>query len=167
MSFVATPTEYAGIVFRSKSEAQVALSLDMQEDELDWAYEPKELQVGSYIPDFLVCEHLDDGVWLRVVECKPSLCTETYMKNLSPKFCEIAKLLRARCGRKLKMLTCEIWQGNTFNMDYKTWMHVGFGGDIPDGIKKPFDDGILSIWMQPECIEAVRRYRFDLEVNHA
>lgn len=42
------PTEYAGILFRSRLEARYAAMLDILK--ADWEYEPDDL--GGYIPDF-------------------------------------------------------------------------------------------------------------------
>lgn len=59
MEIEAKPTEYAGVLFRSKLEATWARFFDMIE--LKWEYEPT--QIAGWIPDFLI-----DGWWLAEVK---------------------------------------------------------------------------------------------------
>lgn len=62
MEIEAKPTEYAGVLFRSKLEATWARFFDVIQ--LDWEYEPCEL--SGWIPDFLL-----DGWWLAEVKPMP------------------------------------------------------------------------------------------------
>lgn len=60
----AVPTEYAGITFRSRLEADWAATLDA--NHIGWAYEPETLTLPSgtvYIPDFWLP---DLGTWIEV-----------------------------------------------------------------------------------------------------
>lgn len=65
MEIEAKPTEYAGVLFRSKLEATWARFFDVIQ--LDWEYEP--CQIAGWIPDFLL-----DGWWLA--EVKPMQLVE-------------------------------------------------------------------------------------------
>lgn len=62
----AIPTEYRGVMFRSRLESQWARMMDVLE--WTWDYEP-DLQVGSVIPDFLVSFPSRPVV----LECKPAV----------------------------------------------------------------------------------------------
>lgn len=60
----AVPTEYAGITFRSRLEADWAATLDASN--IKWAYEPETITLPSgtvYIPDFWLPEL---GTWIEV-----------------------------------------------------------------------------------------------------
>lgn len=59
MEIEAKPTQYAGVVFRSKLEATWARFFDVIG--LQWEYEPT--QISGWIPDFLI-----DGWWLAEVK---------------------------------------------------------------------------------------------------
>lgn len=64
MTVEAIPSWYAGIVFRSKLEADWAATLDRYH--VPWQYEPETLTLPSgatYIPDFWLPDH---GIWLEV-----------------------------------------------------------------------------------------------------
>ena len=84
----AIPTEYKGIVFRSKSEAIYARSLDLFDNTL-WRYEPEELKVGDYVPDFSVIYDLPEGYGHEVIEYKPAYPTKTYLDRLSSHFSQL------------------------------------------------------------------------------
>jgi hypothetical protein len=86
----ASPTEYRGVVYRSKSEAMFARYLEIAERQCDRClvyYEPKSLLVDGWTPDFLVTEifqSIDFGcvrVESFVIEYKPSRPTKTYIKK--------------------------------------------------------------------------------------
>lgn len=62
MEIEAKPTQYAGVMFRSKLEATWARFFDVIE--LAWEYEPTKLQ--GWIPDFLL-----DGKWYAEVKPLP------------------------------------------------------------------------------------------------
>lgn len=67
MEIEAKPTEYAGVLFRSKLEATWARFFDMIE--LKWEYEP--VHIPGWIPDFLI-----DGWWLAEVKPMPVIGTD-------------------------------------------------------------------------------------------
>ena len=80
----ATPTDYAGTRFRSKSEAIVARAMDLAD--IEWVYEPDEFD--GYTPDFSV--NLSVPGWSclplsYLIEYKPSKPSDAYMENLGKK----------------------------------------------------------------------------------
>jgi len=86
----ARPTEYKGIVFKSKSEACYAKWLDSI-GRTQWTYEPDEFRSGNYVPDFAVRFESSGGNICLVIEYKPSQPTESYISE----FCN-----RAECVQK-------------------------------------------------------------------
>lgn len=66
MEIEAIPTEYSGVLFRSKLEARWAMFFDAIE--LEWEYEPT--QIPGWIPDFLIA-----GWWLAEVKPMPVIGT--------------------------------------------------------------------------------------------
>ncbi len=88
------PTEYKGIVFRSKSEAMFARWLDLSRGEHEgFIYEPRCCMIGNWKPDFLRWGvHVYESGRLpcltyEVIEYKPSRPTDTYIFEFA-----------ARCG---------------------------------------------------------------------
>lgn len=75
----AKPTEYRGVRFKSKSEAQLAYMFDNSCFGIDfWIYEPEKFKLSNgYIPDFLV--YIKGEIF--IVEYKPKEPTETYFWN--------------------------------------------------------------------------------------
>lgn len=72
----ARKTEYRGVIFRSKSEAQLAYLFDHSSlGVTGWIYEPEKLRLkNGYIPDFAIFMRTD--IW--VIEYKPNEPTKTY-----------------------------------------------------------------------------------------
>jgi hypothetical protein len=88
----ARPTEYKGVVYRSKSEAMFAASLDYQHKK--WLYEPSfcELKDG-WRPDFVLPIQDGNRFFFQAIEYKPARITETCRNELRDRFTELAKLL--------------------------------------------------------------------------
>lgn len=91
-SIQARPTEYKGIVFRSKSEAILARCLDLVGDRcsthhIDWCYEPMydwDRNESSVEFDFFVVISKKSNLFDRqciLVEYKPRKPTQTYIKQ--------------------------------------------------------------------------------------
>lgn len=95
--YEARPTEYKGVVFKSKSEAIFARGLDLIETSngfgdtlrVMWHYEPVFLKTNDgYIPDFYlvvhdITRHFDDGrIKEYIIEYKPKLPNNTYISVL-------------------------------------------------------------------------------------
>lgn len=83
----AKPTKYNGVLFRSKSEAKLAVCLDAWKT--PWEYEP-DVEHEHWKPDFLFCIDIQ---WkskdLRVgylIEYKPILPNQNYISELSRHF---------------------------------------------------------------------------------
>lgn len=89
-SFTPTPTEYHGIVFRSKSEALFARVLDLRTDA--WIYEPAWLaDPDGWVPDFFVLARMTKYPHKAfVIEYKPRIPTETYLKQLAGRMARIS-----------------------------------------------------------------------------
>lgn len=83
-----TPTEYAGVTFRSKSEAIFARVLDLSSWVHAWeyepAFEPRHRIPNGHVWDFAVlhidCETAFDEV--HIIEYKPSQPTAAYVQHL-------------------------------------------------------------------------------------
>lgn len=92
------PTEYKGIIFKSKSEAMYARYLDLLDMNYSlltvaWIYEPKWAEVNGWTPDFYVIIILYPRDKNRIksihefyIEYKPNEPTETYLKKCSKNF---------------------------------------------------------------------------------
>lgn len=79
------PTEYRGIVFRSKTEAITARALDLSL--YQWEYEPKQFESSDgWVPDFWCYRKSMDGFVEFVMEVKPCRPTETYKSELANRF---------------------------------------------------------------------------------
>ncbi len=114
---VARPTEYKGLLFRSKCEAIFARNLDLVG--ALWEYEPPEFKLSDgWVPDFKIaflctaCKppHVE---WL-LAEYKPSEPTPTYLNELYGRF--------ACLGTQEK---CVVIIGSPFNKHRKvlTWVN--------------------------------------------
>ena len=88
--FTPRPTEYRGVLFKSKSEAKYARLLDIVQPEIGWAYEPKDIahiltQItnSNYCPDFVgfVAAPGNRGFLCAVVEYKPKRPTDAYIRE--------------------------------------------------------------------------------------
>lgn len=80
-------TEYRGITFRSKSEAQFAFMLDHSSLCVSgWIYEPEEFKLpNGYVIDFLVFQKTK----ITIIEFKPSEPTELYLNQFKRNINEI------------------------------------------------------------------------------
>lgn len=81
MSIQAKKTEYRGVCFRSRSEARLAVCFDAAG--WRWEYEPKELDVNGWKPDFLVVRKNRRPI---VVEYKPARPSDEYINELTQRF---------------------------------------------------------------------------------
>ena len=75
----AKPTTYRGVRFRSKSEARMAVSLDLATAK--YVYEPQLGNMDKWLPDFLVSFRMETAApFVCLMEYKPSLPTQEYIK---------------------------------------------------------------------------------------
>ncbi len=158
--FEASPTEYRGVVYRSKSEAMFARYLELEGeregDPFGIIYEPEYFTTGDgWTPDFLRWRviHLDNkpGVLNTLYEYKPSRPTATYINKFVERTREIQNRFSNDGHCDLLFL---LFFGSVYNED----RGYAFGGtQIADFT------GLRSIdWM--EGYEgAIRTTRFDLE----
>lgn len=173
------PTEYRGILFDSKSEAQFARFLELRHEDTassfscdgeqfiantfgnmlgGFTYHPELFRQGDYVPDFLRW-HVACGetgmvaINYELIECKPSEPTKVYIKEFfgrSDFFFEKAKLLYGERGAD--RLTVSIYFGNSWNESRGRYMK-----SISNRITEDRWD-----WLQP-FEERVCSFRYDLE----
>jgi len=153
-------TEYKGVVFKSKSEAIVARSMDLVG--LLWEYEPYQTKCNDgYICDFWVivpASVVNDGRpsnWFQnvFIEYKPSIPTNTYLNEIYDRF----KTL----GLK-RNPTIWILYGNPFDDTVQSgWLAI----DVYDEnhLKRKWRSlgpsflGVIDKWHE------AKKYRFDLK----
>ena len=142
----ARPTEYAGVRFRSKSEAIVARCLD--ETFYLWDYEPP-LKSG-HPWDFILC-HSHGG--MELVEYKPRLPNQTYISELCEKHCGDYQFQSI----KRSLIVGSPWNIDSF-IDLGTYYvkyHLSENGIT--------DLSLISQWNQ--IAESSKRFRFDLSIG--
>lgn len=154
-SLKARPTEYEGVVFRSKSEAMFARLLDMMNS--DWAYEPDYMAVDGWLPDFVIPaveEHFH--VILLVVEYKPSNPTETYINEFAGRISRLSRIWEfSMC--EIRGVVCWI---NWFGMNTNSGAYI-----IEDGgcaIREADQWEPLFMKGAYAYRDEIRNYRFDL-----
>lgn len=154
-TYKAIPTEYAGVVFRSKSEAILALAFDLAD--FVWQYEPWWLGVneGSYIwrPDFfVVSKHRwvdTDGrrvISSAIVEYKPCEVTDTCKQGLHRRFGDLGQRVD---GHDELLIT-----GNAYSKKV-----VVLRRD-PGGWVESYHDPFTTLL---QSLEEASRHRFDLK----
>lgn len=84
--YEARPTEYNGVVFRSKTEAVFAKGVDLLGG--IWHYEPEYFSSRfGWTPDFwVIFKSQSGGIISIVLELKPSPVTQTYKDELMRRF---------------------------------------------------------------------------------
>jgi len=158
--FTPRPTEFRGIVYRSKCEAMFALWLHLKHgDNVVVQYEPDLAELDDYVVDFVVSQPQESSPSGRLItfdtciyfiEYKPSRLTFTYISEVSKK---IKNIIEREC----------------------TGHNVRVGGFIYFGSVFTCDRGLYSIQRDNEigsCCDCnwlniyerqIRDYRFDLE----
>lgn len=119
-SLEAVPTEYKGVVYRSKSEAMFARWIELHYGEegepFGFVYEPKHLETSDgWVPDFLVWQVQNTTCWVpqlsvMVFEYKPSKPTDTYVSRFNSRCRELQSRTNTR------MLFCLMF-GSVFTQD--------------------------------------------------
>ena len=157
-TFVATPTDYKGVRFRSKSEAMFARYLDWiaQAIPLSWVYEPEYLRVDEWVPDFLVCEvHKHERhiyTVAKVIEYKPSRPSDAYIERLHERYKELARSPQAiQIPESTVTKTLLLW-GSPYS-------------DESDIIEFEDDDFTTraTAWLSHNAKNVMLSHRFDLE----
>lgn len=149
----ARPTEYEGVVFRSKSEAIFARALTLRG--FLWEYEPGHFGLpGGWYPDFRIAttEDVDHSILTGLVEYKPSLVTETFMAELHDRFGELCTS-GLWCGSSMYgLLAC----GSSYNSE----RHL-FEWNPAGGWRSPKQ--CLWRWDVFRHINEAATYRYDLK----
>lgn len=171
----ATPTEYKGVRYRSKSEAMFAMYLDIESQSrvgghiaaAGFIYEPPGFNAGDYQVDFMrwstsVPEAWSlDGVLRRpaisfsdydLIEYKPKRPTKTYVKNAVARYGEImANLERLGFRYVVDYTSFYIYFGSPYVSEKETGcIDFSYGGCE------------LESWLEPYR-DQIRNHRFDLE----
>lgn len=139
------PTEYGGVLFRSKSEAIFARNLDLLHG--IWEYEPERLRVNDWCPDFLLharfAKHM---LGFFIIEYKPTLPTDAYFAHARKRFAD----LDSATGKMLwsGIIAC----GSAFNR-----IRHSFAIDNDRWVDK---EDTLNLF---RFIETASRFRFDLK----
>lgn len=142
-------TEYSGIVFRSRTEAQFARALNVGGN--DWEYEPQWLTgEDGQTPDFVVPSICDNRLVMRMMECKPSEPTETYKSELVRRAKSWIKILPCSSGLELfaaSFYTMEFlaWYWNWTDEQWETW------------------DFFEALNLSRSQLEEIKHTRFDLK----
>jgi len=150
----ARPTEFKGVVYRSKSEAMFAASISYLG--YKWIYEPRFFEIDGWRPDFAIPVHNGNEFGFEVIEFKPYRATETYMEELADRFRRLRSCVKIPFSAYLV----------TFN-----WFDQGQSCDMV----WDFDDTDCSRssrghlfecgYMTQSSMMHALEYRFDLEVR--
>ncbi len=141
-----TPTEYKGVLFRSKTEACYAVAIDVLPG-WSWRYEPAEFTTSDgWTPDFLISVPRMRNYWRA--EIKPSEPTQTYIENWRRKVSELKN--------EPKGVWDAIYFGNLFEVNGQS----GWIADFPEGgglkVRK-------DIFLFEKARNAAKTFRFDLK----
>lgn len=182
----ARPTEYRGVVYRSKSEAMFARYLDLRfvgecdfsatgdhhptdhrpcSSSSGWIYEPIGFEVHGWTPDFLVHavghHHLHGAeipnLHYWLLEYKPSAPTKTYMAECSQRF----QVIHDRFDDQglfefSRRCTFMLYYGSVFTPARGLWEYCTTSKEWFD-----CDDDWIG-----DYAETIKETRFDLEVSH-
>lgn len=156
-NYTATPTEFDGCRFRSKSEAMFAAAISSVRGPhlQDWIYEPEFLRHGEWIPDFAIpwTSHSHRSFSFMVIEYKPSRVTKTYLEQLEQRFLGLSKFpIPLDCW-----LVCYDWFERSADM---VW-HLHKGEIVQAGHLNETLFG--PEWFNAALISEVKSKRFDLE----
>jgi len=159
-SYEAVPTQYAGVLFRSKSEALFARTLELLG--YAWIYEPEWLRCADgYVPDFMYIPAAGDRSFamdmkIFVTEYKPHRPTHAYLDQLRKHELEI----EARSPGWIGMFDC---------------VYGSFFEKAPVLCSVFFDcsgklierSGSTHPWCNTATLLEAKRYRFDIDPARA
>lgn len=153
--YEARPTEYNGIVFRSKSEAIIARGFDISG--AIWQYEPsvttrdgENIFTDGYNPDFFVVKKDDSEkncIWQFFVEYKPKKPNSIYIKQLYTRFKKLENINTSAF--------CIMLCGSPFDIDNGFHSYEIFRGCELSEFGKEAE-------FMYNHIEEAKKYRFDL-----
>jgi hypothetical protein len=151
----ARPTEYLGVVYKSKTEAMFALLLNIVTDEYSsFTYEEIRFKTpDGYIPDFTkyisVGNHTTD--FIEMIEIKPSVPNKTYIEYLEKQFQWIEK------NDRFNFITFHTLY--IFNPYQKIFKSVYYDRET----KKMDMDNLDDVgWFNEKYFDELLNYRFDL-----
>ncbi len=172
----ATPTEYKGVRYRSKSEAMFAMYLDLFSQSIvgghiaaaGYAYEPPGFNAGDYQVDFMLWSttvpeaYFSDDELRRpmiafnhydLIEYKPKRPTKTYIKNARARYLAILDHIDQLGFENIRnYISFDIY----FGSPYVGEKDVGI-----ISFEYTFDSERES-WLEPYR-DQIRNHRFDLE----
>lgn len=179
----ARPTEYRGIVYKSKCEAMFARYLELSvpdtlrtyarynrepnyqsvtPNHCGYVYEPAGFEVGDWVPDFVAFWSLMPNTNFQlpsmiyeVIEYKPSKPTETYLDEFSARVLAVQALLRQMIGKAEVMAKYYLYWGSVFSES----------SGIVSARDLEWQHLDCEPWLVPEYAQAIRDTRFDLEVK--
>lgn len=158
----AIPTEYGGVVFKSKTEAVIARAFDLVSIRTNghavccWEYEPAWAKTSDgWVPDFFVMfmdrsPKREPFVIRYLAEVKPSEPTGAYMDSL------IKKFLSIDCGVVDIARLCIV--GSPFTNEKRYISEI-----IRDPLRWGKPHPWLCVGLPDELVSAARKYRFDLK----
>lgn len=170
----ATPTEYKGVLYRSKCEAMFARYLDLviaedcsyaPESHGGFQYEPKFLSVGGWTPDFLKWQVSIDNdripfLYQDVIEYKPSKPTDAHIATFKKRCLRISEFIADTYGSAAYYRTSyQLYYGSVFNASRGFFDTFSIA---QDEIGFYFDG---SDWLH-DYAKDLSSYRFDLK-EHA
>ena len=153
----AIPTEFMGVRYRSKSEAQFACAWDTYFGCYLLEYEPEYLRVEGWVPDFLLIyqppRDIGGAMWANIIELKPTTPSKTYLENIAPKIQRATEIL------PFVESTGEVWSGSFYKGGaFQTKRVI----QCPDSGACYFEES-ERFEFGPETQKHVLEYRFDLK----
>jgi hypothetical protein len=162
VDFTPRPTEYKGVVYRSKSEAMFARFLELQVSGRrlgGFCYEPNEMEIDGWIPDFLGWSLSKRSnrpcITYSLFEYKPKTPTATYLESLAKKIHRIvdaAEALPAYCGVSLSVFCGGFFGPAVFlsptKLAPRCWR---------------FQQEVIDDWLPADVLQTIKQTRFDLE----
>ena len=156
----ARPTEYRGVVYKSKTEAMFACLIDVNQKEKNQRvrlrYEPEIYKTpGGYIPDFVLDQISEPFLcdFTTLIELKPSMPTQAYINYLDKQF----KWIR----NKDYFQAISFYAMYVFNPYDHIFQYILFDKEYIPTIEE-FE---TPAWFKDYYFNEVLKYRFDLQSN--
>jgi hypothetical protein len=139
------PTQYSGVLFRSKSEAIFARSLELR-GYVAWEYEPNEWATeDGWRPDFWAIGKNKKlhKIFSAIIEYKPTMVTQAYFEQATRRFLSLGDKLHNHA----EVIAC----GNSFDKERKTFVKTKNGWEEMEHA--------IGLFLK---IEEAAKYRYDL-----
>lgn len=156
----ARPTEFEGMVYRSKSEAMFACALAATGAVFE--YEPTWLEIGEleYTPDFLIARnqqkpngHRHRYVTFILIEYKPSMPTATYLGELSGNM--------ERCLKESRLFPPAVHLAVAIGSPWNARAALLWDHDAGEWLE--WGPEWWAFGIEAEHVEIARNYRYDLQ----